>query len=73
MSNVSYKPAYRTQPNDPKFYTNNLAFATYAEAERSARDLASRWLLVIEWQVQPSDQPVNYTLNENGELIAKEH
>ena len=39
---------------------NALRFATYAEAEASARDLASRWLLVREWRVSPSDDPPNY-------------
>lgn len=71
MSNVSFKPAFRTSVVDPKFYTNNLAFATREEAEESAEDTAQRWMLVMEWRVEESDQPVNWRL-ENGALIPVE-
>lgn len=64
---MSFKPEVRTG-TDPKFYANNLAFATREEAERSARDLMARWMLVVEWRVVESDQPVNYRLAETGEL-----
>lgn len=66
---MSFKPEVRTG-SDPKFYANNLAFATREEAERSAKDLMSRWLLVVEWRVVESDQPVNYRLREDGALEA---
>lgn len=66
---MSFKPEVRTG-TDPKFYGNNLAFASREEAERSAKDLMSRWLLVVEWRVVESDQPVNYRLDEAGELHA---
>lgn len=66
---MSWKPEVRTG-NDPKFYGNNLAFATREEAERSAKDLMCRWLLVVEWRVVESDQPVNYRLREDGALEA---
>lgn len=66
---MSWKPEVRTG-NDPKFYANNLAFATREEAERSAKDLMARWFLVVEWRVVESDQPVNYRLDEAGELHA---
>ncbi len=69
---MSFKPEVRTG-RDPKFYGNNLAFATREEAERSARDLQNRWLLVVEWRVVKSDQPVNYRLDEAGELHAVQH
>jgi hypothetical protein len=65
----SWKPEVRTG-SDPKFYGNNLAFATREEAERNAKDLMSRWMLVVEWRVVESDQPVNYRLDETGELHA---
>lgn len=65
----SWKPEVRTG-SDPKFYANNLAFATKEEAERSAKDLMGRWMLVVEWRVVESDQPVNYRLDEVGELHA---
>lgn len=61
----SWKPEVRTG-TDPKFYANNLAFATKEEAERSARDLMGRWMLVVEWRVVESDQPVNYRITAEG-------
>lgn len=60
----SWKPEVRTG-TDPKFYGNNLAFATKEEAEFSARDLMNRWMLVVECRAVESDQPVNYRINEN--------
>lgn len=65
----SWKPEVRTG-SDPKFYANNLAFATKDEAERSAKDLMARWLLVVEWRVVESDQPVNYRMRYDGALEA---
>jgi hypothetical protein len=64
---MSWKPEVRTG-NDPKFYDNNLAFATKEEAEQSARDLMGRWLLVVEWRVVESEQPVNYRMREDGAI-----
>ena len=66
---MSWKPEVRTG-SDPKFYANNLAFATKDEAERSAKDLMARWMLVVEWRVVESDQPVNYRLRYDGALEA---
>lgn len=66
---MSFKPEVRTD-NDPKFYGNNLAFATREEAEQSARDLMARWLLVMEWRVVESDQPVNYRIRYDGAIEA---
>jgi len=63
----SWKPEVRTG-SDPKFYGNALAFATREEAERSAKDLMSRWMLVVEWRAVESDQPVNYRLTDGGQL-----
>lgn len=39
--------------------SNALRFATRAEAEANARDLACRWLLVKQWRVVESSDPVN--------------
>lgn len=64
----SFKPAVEVINEPGKFHTNNLAFATREEAERSAKDLMARWMLVVEWRVVESDQPVNYRLDEAGEL-----
>lgn len=40
--------------------SNSLRFATEVEAKEYAKDLASRWLLVREYRVVQSDDPVNY-------------
>lgn len=62
---MSWKPAVQT--SEPGvFNTNNLAFATEAEAYVSAQGLASRWLLVTDFRAQESDQPVNARIDSNG-------
>ena len=66
----SFKPAVEVAGEAGRYHTNNLAFATREEAERSARDLMSRWMLVTNWSVVESDQPVNYRLDEAGQLHA---
>lgn len=39
--------------NEPgKFYTNAMRYDSREEAEVAARDLASRWMLVTDWQVR---------------------
>lgn len=58
---MSFKPSVSTD-GGTTFNENNLAFATREEAEASAKDLMSRWMLVTDWRVIESDQPVNYTL-----------
>jgi hypothetical protein len=65
---MSFKPAVEVFNDPGKYHHNNLAFATHAEAERSAKDLMSRWMLVTSWRVDESDQPVNYRLDESGQL-----
>jgi hypothetical protein len=44
-----------------KFVGNALVFETREEAEDYARDLRSRWILVREWRVVETDEPVTYT------------
>jgi hypothetical protein len=46
---------------------NGLRFATRAEAEAYAQDLASRWTLVTEYRTVVSDDPVNV---QDGRLIS---
>ena len=48
----------------PGVQCDALAFATREEAEASARDLMGRWMLVTDWRVIESDEPVNYTLKD---------
>ena len=59
---MSFKPVVRTG-SDPKWYGNSLAFATRKEAQHSADELMSRWLLVVEAGVEESDEPVNYRID----------
>lgn len=67
---MSFKPVVRTG-TDPKFYGNALAFATRKEAQYSADELMSRWLLVVEAGVEESDEPVNYRIDWDAhELVA---
>ena len=58
---MSFKPSVSTD-GGATFNENALAFATHEEAEISAKDLMSRWMLVTDWRVVESDEPVNYTL-----------
>lgn len=39
---------------------NGVRLATREEAEAYAEDLKRRWILVREWRVVESDDPVNY-------------
>lgn len=61
---MSFKPEVRTSGNDPKFYDNALRFATYEEALASARDLANRWMLVVDFRATESPDPVNYEIKD---------
>ena len=65
---MSFKPSVSTD-GGATFNENGLAFATREEAEVSAKDLMARWMLVTDWRVVESDQPVNYAIN-NGVLEA---
>ena len=65
---MSFQPSVSTD-GGATFNENNLAFATREEAELSARDLMARWMLVTDWRVIESDQPVNYAI-KNGVLEA---
>lgn len=57
---MSYKPEVFV---DNQWAQNSLAFATKEEAEYSARELMSRWMLVTDYRAVASDQPVNYKLD----------
>lgn len=66
---MSFKPSVSID-GGATFNENNLAFATRLEAELSARDLMSRWMLVTDWRAIESDEPVNYRLRIDGALEA---
>ena len=65
---MSFKPSVSID-GGAAFNENSLAFATRDEAEVSAKDLMARWMLVTDWRVVESDQPVNYAIN-NGIMEA---
>ena len=58
---MSFKPLVQTT-SDPKFYDNAQRFATYDEAMLSAKHIMSRWMLVVDIDVQESTDPVNYQI-----------
>jgi hypothetical protein len=62
---MSYRPMVYVQR---EWAGNGLRFATYQEAEQSARDLMGRWTLVEDYRVDDSDDPVNYALVD-GRLV----
>lgn len=70
---MSYKPGVVTDDSG-KLYTNALAFATREEAQASADELMSRWLLVRSTGVIESDEAVNYRFvdGRNVRIIAEE-
>jgi hypothetical protein len=47
-----------TADSTGKWYSNALRFAGRAQAERYALDLAMRWILVREYRVVESGDPV---------------
>lgn len=53
---MSYRPMVST---GGAFAGNALRFATRAEAEASAHDLAMRWTLVEAFRVDESEDPIN--------------
>jgi hypothetical protein len=57
---MSFKPMVSTDSSG-KFYGNALTFATREEALDSARDLASRWMLVRDFAAAESDETVTHT------------
>lgn len=56
---MSYK-AEVIADSSGKWESNGLAFATEAEAADYARNLMGRWMMVREWRVVESAEPVNY-------------
>jgi hypothetical protein len=61
---MSFKPVVQTDSTG-EWYGNQLRFATREEALASARDLAMRWTLVLDWDAQESPDPVNYKFVNN--------
>jgi hypothetical protein len=60
---MSYKPEVKTA-GDVAWVGNTLRFETEREAEHYVIDLAFRWTAVKDYRVVTSDDPVNYTWND---------
>lgn len=67
---MSFAPEVCTD-NSGKYIGNGLRFATYQEALENASDLMMRWMMVRNFRVVESTDPVNYRY-VNGELQAIE-
>lgn len=66
---MSWKPEVQVSGEPGKWHGNALRFATKSEAEKNVSDLASRWTLVVETRVMPSDEPVNYRWDDAVGLV----
>ena len=66
---TSWRPMVKTG-SDPTWYGNALRFATEEEARDNARDLAGRWMLVVEYGAEQSDDPPNYRWDPAQGLVA---
>ena len=53
---MSYRPMVRV---GNEWAGNGIRFATWAEAEASARDLYGRWTLCVDHRADESDDEVN--------------
>jgi hypothetical protein len=62
---MSYKPQVKV---NGEWNGNGLRFATKDEAERSAANLFSRWMLCTGHRAVESDEPVKNALNTEGKL-----
>ena len=65
---MSWKPEVQVAGEPGIWHSNSLCFATKAEAENNARELMSKWMLVVATRANESDEPVNYRW-ENYTLI----
>jgi len=52
-----------------RWSSNCVRFATRDEAEAYGRDLAKRWVVLEDWRVSESADPVNHQLAYDGGLI----
>lgn len=64
---MSFKVEIQTD-NTGNWYDNAVRTGTREEAERYAKNLARRWLLVNKWRIVESDLPANYTADADGVL-----
>lgn len=69
MASRSFKVEVQTLDGGDKWVSNAVRFATEAEAEQAAKDLAMRWMMVKEHRAAPSTDPVNYKW-EDGKAVS---
>lgn len=69
---MSWKPEVIADASG-KWCANGLSFATREEAERSASDLAMRWLAVREWRAVESADPVSHEIVDGRMRELPEH
>ena len=55
---MSYRPMMRI--SESELAGNGLRFATAIEAESQAAELMTRWIVPIGYEVEESDDAVNY-------------
>lgn len=67
MSN-SYAPEVQCD-NSGNWYGNALRFPSELEAQKNVLNLASRWTLVHNTRVVPSDDPPNYRWDDTVGLV----
>lgn len=48
--------------------TNSIRFATFDEAQKAATSLRNRWMMVKNDRVSPSDDDVNYKIEDGREV-----
>jgi hypothetical protein len=68
---MAWKPEVEVSGEPDKWHRNGLTFATEKEAVDNARDLMSRWMLVVAYRAVEVDEPVNYRWTDKG-LVAVE-
>lgn len=62
----SFKVGVRVLGEEHHLSYNALRFATAEEAESYAKDLFSRWTMMVGYEIEPSDDPVNYRWTDQG-------
>ena len=68
---MSFKPMFQFGPNETK--GNAQAFATFDEAAASAAARFMVWTMPTGWEVQESDETVNYRFDDiDGDIAIRE-
>ena len=68
---MSFKPVFQVG-SDPKFYDNAQRFATREEARGSSFARFQVWTIAASYDVQESDDPVNYCIVDGRDTPLRE-